>query len=238
MWHVNNLIYSIENHLPDVENAVLSLVILYLSGGSDLTEKWYSKTHGTFLKRYTTHSSFIGDLINLNEYLLNASSYRKLIHCVWAGENSNPNQLTFDEVRIQTQKRKLFRSRLPEERAILKHFRRVSGAYKYMLSYASSSMEKLDWTNYGFEYDNERKYYYPIKATESTTKNITSETKGKKRSKFTTKTKEQLTILEKEFEVSNYLNNKAIANLMNETGLGKNPNTGLVLDNVPPNNYQ
>ena len=226
-WDINNLIYSIENHLTDVENAVLSLVILYLSAGSDLTEKWYSKTHATFLKRYTTHSSFIGDLINSNGYLLNANSYRKLIHCVWAGENSNPNQLTFDEVRIQTQKRKNVRSRLPEERTILQHFRRVSGAYKYMLSYASSSMEKLDWTNYGFEYDNETKCYYPIIATESTTKNITSETEEKviaapkKRSKSITKTKKQLIILEKEFEVSNYLNNKAIANLINATGLTK-----------------
>ena len=78
-WDINNLIYSIENHLPDVENAVLSRTILYLSAGSDLTEKWYSKTHATFLKRYTTHSSFFGDLINSNGYLLNANSYRKLI---------------------------------------------------------------------------------------------------------------------------------------------------------------
>ena len=95
-----------------------------------------------------------------------------------------------------------------------------------MLSYASSSMEKLDWTNYSFEYDTKTKYY-PIIATKNTTKNITNEkeekviTAPKKRSKFTTKTKEQLTILEKEFEVSNYLNNKAIANLIKETGLAK-----------------
>ena len=95
-----------------------------------------------------------------------------------------------------------------------------------MLSYASSSMEKLDWTNYGFEYDTETKYY-PIIATKNTTKNITNEKEEKviiapkKRSKFTTKTKEQLTILEKEFEVLNYSNNKAIANLIKETGLAK-----------------
>ena len=58
---------------------------------------------------------------------------------------------------METQKRKSFRSRLPEERTILQHFRRVSGACKYMLSYASSSMEKIDWANNGFEYDNETK---------------------------------------------------------------------------------
>ena len=168
-----------ENHLLDVKNAVLSLVILYISASSDLTEKLYSKTHATFLKRYTTHSRFIGELINSNWYLLNANSYRKSIHCVWAGENSNPNQLTFEEVRIQTQKRKNVRSRLPEEGTILQHFRRVSSAYKYTLSHGSSSMEKLDWTNYGFEYDNETKCYYPIIAIESTTKSITNETEEK-----------------------------------------------------------
>ena len=81
---------------------------MYLNAGSELTEKWYSKTHATFLKRYTTYSSFICDLINSNGYLLNANSYRKLIHFVWAGENFNPNQLTFDEVRMQTQSEKIF----------------------------------------------------------------------------------------------------------------------------------
>ena len=137
-------------------------------------------------------------------------------------------------MRIQTQKRKNVRSRLPEERTILQHFRRVSGACKYKLSYASSSMEKLDWTDYGFEYDNETKCYYPIIATETTTKNITNETEEKviaapkKRSKFTSKTKEQLALLEKEFGVSNYLNNKAMENLINETTY-KTPDAGLVL---------
>ena len=58
-----------------------------------------------------------------------------LIHHVWAGENSNPNQLTLDEVIIQQQKRKNVQSRLPEERTVLQHFRLVSGAYNCFLSY-------------------------------------------------------------------------------------------------------
>lgn len=77
---------------------------MYLSAASDLTEIWYGKAHSTFLKRYTTHSSFIGDLINSNGYILNAKCYRKLIHCVWTAEKSNPNEITFDEVRTQTQR--------------------------------------------------------------------------------------------------------------------------------------
>ena len=41
--------------------------------------------------------------------------------------------------------------RKKNERTILQHFWQVSGAYKYMLSYASNKMKKTDWLNYGFE---------------------------------------------------------------------------------------
>ena len=95
-----------------------------------------------------------------------------------------------------------------------------------MLGYASSSMEKLDLTNYGFEYDNETKCYYPIIVTKSTTKNITSETEEKviaapKKDQSLQQNKGATCTLRKEFEVSNYLNNKAVGNLINETGLTK-----------------
>ena len=60
------------------------------------------------------------------------------------------------------QKRKNIRSLLQDERTILQHFRRVSGAYKYMLSYASNKMEKIGWLNFRFEYDEWTKNYYPI----------------------------------------------------------------------------
>ena len=100
-----------------------------------------------------------------------------------------------------------------------------------MLSYASSSMKKLDWTNYGFEYDNETKCYYPIIATENTTKNITNEkeekviTAPKKRSKFTTKTKEQLTILERVFKL---LKQQGYSKFNQRNRSCETPNTGLV----------
>ena len=45
-----------------MENPVLPLIVLYLSAGSDLTEKWFCKTRATFLKKYIVHSDFIGDL--------------------------------------------------------------------------------------------------------------------------------------------------------------------------------
>ena len=63
-WNINELIYRIENRLPDIQNPVLSLIVLYSSAGSDLTEKWFGKTHARVLKKYIAHSGFIGDLIN------------------------------------------------------------------------------------------------------------------------------------------------------------------------------
>ena len=37
-WDINKLIYCIEKRLPNFRNAVLSLVVLYLSAESDLTD--------------------------------------------------------------------------------------------------------------------------------------------------------------------------------------------------------
>ena len=196
---------------------------MYLSAGSDLTEKWYGKTHSLFLKKFLTHSEFIGDLVNINPFQLNANAYRKLAHCVWLGENSDPSKITFDELRRRTQKRKNIRSRLPDEKTILQHFRRVSGAYKYMLSYASDKMEKIDWLNYGFEYDDGTKSYYPIiQCDEIPLRTRPLPPKNdppQKRSKLNPKSQEQIEILEKEILNCNYLNDKSLGNMKNVTGL-------------------
>ena len=157
-WNINVLIYSVEHLLPNIGNPVLSLVVLYLNAGSDLAEKWFGKTHATFMKKYIAHSDFIGDLINSsNIRTLNSNSYRKLIHCVWVGGNTDPTKISFDELRKQTQKRKNLRSRLPNETTIFQHFRRVSGAYKYMLSYSDNVMEEIGWKNFDFGHNDETK---------------------------------------------------------------------------------
>ena len=114
---INKLLYCIEERLPNLKNGVLSLVVLHWSAGSDLTEKWYGKTYSLFLKKLITNSVFIGDLVNINTFQLNANTYRKLVHSVLLGENSEPSKITFDELWRQTQ-RKNIRSRLPDERTI------------------------------------------------------------------------------------------------------------------------
>ena len=79
------------------------MIVLYFSAGSDITEKWFGKVRATFLKKHIAYSNFIGDLINSsNIRTLNSNSYRKLIHCVWIGENTDPTRTSLDELRKQT----------------------------------------------------------------------------------------------------------------------------------------
>ena len=179
------------------------------------------------MKNYIAHSDFIGDLINSNNIRsLNSNSYRKLIHCVWIGENTGQTKISFYELRKQTQKRKFLRSRLPNETTIFQRFRRVSRAYKYMLSYSDNVMEEIDWKNFGFESNDETKFYYPIIINDTflPIKNNTLINNAKistqKRIK-TTKTEGQLTDLNKQFQVSSYLGDSTLKKLIAETKLTK-----------------
>ena len=94
-----------------------------------------------------------------------------------------------------------------------------------MLTYASEKMEKTDWINYGFEYDEGMKsYYHIIQSDEIPAKQRPLPSKNnlpQKRSKLNPKPKEQIEILEKEFLNCNYLNYKNLEKLINNTGLKK-----------------
>lgn len=63
-WDINKLIYAIEYKLNDIKYPIQSLVTVYLAAGSDFTEKWFQKTHETFLKTYLKHKEFIGSLLD------------------------------------------------------------------------------------------------------------------------------------------------------------------------------
>ena len=43
---------------------VLGIVALYLAAESDLTEKWYEKTHETFLIKWMKNTRYVKDLVN------------------------------------------------------------------------------------------------------------------------------------------------------------------------------
>ena len=109
---------------------------------------------------------------------------------------------------------------------IFQHSRRVSGAYKYILSYSDNVMEEIDWKNFGFEYNSETKSYYPITINDTLLpiKNNTLINNAKistqKRIK-TTKTEVQLTALNKQFQTSRYLDGSSLKKLITETKLTK-----------------
>ena len=92
-----------------------------------------------------------------------------------------------------------------------------------MSSYAFNKMEKTDWLNYGFEYDEGKKSYYPIiQCDEIPLRKRRLPPKNdppQNCSKLNPKSKEQTEILEKEFLNCNYLNDKSLNNLINVTGL-------------------
>ena len=59
------VIYGIEEMLKDEKllQAVLGTVIIYLAGDSDFTEKWYQKTHRSFLDAWIRSNSYVGDIV-------------------------------------------------------------------------------------------------------------------------------------------------------------------------------
>ena len=79
----------------------LNIVALYLAGGSDFTDKWYNKTHETFLVQLMKHTEYIEDLVICDDtYLpyLNKESYRRLIHTVWCSKSvCHPSKKSYDE---------------------------------------------------------------------------------------------------------------------------------------------
>ena len=225
-WNINEIIYSIEHLLPNIGNPVLSLIVLYLSAGSELTEKWFGKTHATFIKKYMAHSDFIGDLINSrNIRTLNSNSYRNLNDCLDCRKH-RPNKNFIRWIKKANPKEENLRSRLPNETTIFQTFRRVLGAYKYMLSYSDNVMEEIDWKNFGFEYNDETKSYYPIIINDTflPIKNNTlinnAKVSTQKRIK-TTKMEDQLTALNKQFQTSSYLDGSSLKKLITETKLTK-----------------
>ena len=57
--------------------------------------------HAFFFKKNIDHSDFIGDSVNSSN-IPTLNSYRKLIHCIWIGENIYPMRISFEELCEQT----------------------------------------------------------------------------------------------------------------------------------------
>jgi len=229
-WDINELIYSIEAKFPTSEHSIQNVVILYLAAGSDITEKWFGKTHKLFLEKFIQNFDYIGDLVTKDSTSVKAFEYRKLIHCVWQNKKSTPEEKTFNDVRLKSSQVKNKRSRLPEEFTLLNHFRRVNGAYKYMANYFTGLSEKVNWLNYGYVFDLETKTFSPVisnpnkQANKSIPTSINKKKGENKENKETTKnfqikTKEQLQLLQQYFEKSATIDSMNTSILMEKSGL-------------------
>ena len=106
-----------------------------------------------------------------------------------------------------------------DERTILQHFRRVSGAFKYKLNWLKLNSLVIFTVRVWWGDEKSLPYYTkwrsPTKQRPLPPKNDPPQ----KRSKLNTKSKEQIEILEKEFWNCSYLNDKSLQDLINVTGL-------------------
>ena len=227
-WNINELVYAIEKKLAMISNPVYSIVTLYLSAGSDFTEKWFGKTHESFLKSFIKHADFIGSLVDQNNTTtLIGNAYRKLIHCVWLGSNSDPSKITFHQLRENTKKRKNVRQHLPDEHILVQHFKRVQGVLKYLMNYITGSGEKIDWEKYGYDFDEDTKKYYPsifikeIHDAIKTNKEVNTTTTTKQTKVKINSVQSEVKHLNQSFALSEVLNEDELQRLIDLTQLTK-----------------
>jgi len=155
----------------------------------------------------------------------NSNSYRKLIHCVWLIGKGKPENISFDELRCMTKLKSNVRLHLPDEPVLYQHYKRVSGAFKYMLTYIFNT-PMIDWSQYGYKLDNEKKCYYPaifmtFKPSLKTKVMNSDDNKENNIRKKNRKSATQLNLLNEAFEEQPFLEDVKLECLTNETKLSK-----------------
>ena len=239
-WNINNLIYGIEETFKDEKllQAVLGTVIIYLAGGSDFTEKWYQKTHRSFLEAWIRSNSYVGDLVVKEEeaFKVNLAAYRRLVHAVWSSKTVTADSCSFEELRKMTRKRKNLRLHLPDEELILQVGKRIAGVFQYMTSYIKYSTTNIDWTMYGFYYDTDSNSFksqiFPenyqenhsskkdliMASTESEKVTNTDTNKTEEKSKRKVFSKQELDIMETAFQSQVFASSDMLKELSQVTG--------------------
>ena len=73
-----------------------------------MTDKWYQKTHDTFMNAWLLNLHYIGELVNQDAdgVHVNYQSYRRLLHAVWITKNVDPREISFEKLRNECRKRK------------------------------------------------------------------------------------------------------------------------------------
>jgi len=108
------------------------------------------------------------------------------------------------------------------EHILFQHYKRVSGTFRYMLSYVTPSIGKIEWTNFGFEYDSETLSFNPLIHMKDVPKNPEKEKQNtKSSSNITAKTVEQKQVLQQAFDKNPKLLKSETQLLAEKTGLTK-----------------
>ena len=130
---------------------------LYLCGDSYFTEKWFDKTHGTFLQAWIRNLHYVKDLVDTEHKLfpeVSLEAYRRLLHAVWCPKGTKyPDMIQFQKVRTECRKRKNKGLHLPEEQVILEVGKRVKGVMHYMLCCVLEDAPPVEWQECGFVHD-------------------------------------------------------------------------------------
>ena len=171
-WDINKMITAIENNpsLRHTVSPVLDLVIVYLTAGTDYTNRFFGKTHSNFLQSWLKHCDYIGQLTTEDPATqmknINMAAVRKLIHSVYVKGKKDPSGIAYSKMRKITEAQDI-REQQPTESVILGIIQRIQGTFRYMMSYIDSSYEITDWTRYGFHCDPD-KHLIPTLVPEST----------------------------------------------------------------------
>jgi len=112
-----------------------------------------------------------------------------------------------------------------DEPVLYQHYKRVSGAFKYMLTYIFNT-PMIDWSQYGYKLDNEKKCYYPaifmaFKPSLKTKVMNSDDNKENNIRKKNRKSATQLNLLNEAFEEQPFLEDVKLECLTNETKLSK-----------------
>ena len=133
-WDLNSLIYSIKAkaaELYGLRNSVLGIPIIYLAGGTDITDKWFGLTHHAFLSTWFKQSEFIGDLVRESKdgISIDRDAYRRLLHSTWCRSSvKSPSEITYESCRNSSMMKKNIPSHLPPEEEIPLVSSRIDGA--------------------------------------------------------------------------------------------------------------
>ena len=160
-WDINKLIYALETTLTELRFPIYDVVVIYLSAGTDFTDKWHYKTHEKFFSVFLRNKNFIVDLVKEcdGRIILDHDAYLRLICAVWSSDDKQI--LSFEEIREKSMKKADIRLHLPHIDIVKQVGLRVDGTLRYMLSYINLNEDIPHWSDFGFVFKESLEGFVP-----------------------------------------------------------------------------